>query len=85
MAPAAASATATSPWGTAGGKTVGGRNHDGFARRTLHLHGLPGKRQGRDPFEHVAVSLVKQCGGIDRMARVYAIQPVDHERLCGSR
>ncbi len=46
---------------------------------------MSGESQRRDPFEHVAVSLVEEGGGIDRVARVYAVLPVDHKRLRGGR
>ena len=85
MAPAAASATATSPWGTAGGKTSVVATTMASLGRPCTSTDCPERVAGRNPFEHVAVSLVEQGGGIDRMARVFAVLPVDHERLGGSR
>jgi len=46
---------------------------------------MSGESQRRDSFEHVAVLLVEQGGGIDSMARVHAVLALDLKRLRGSR
>ncbi len=73
------------PLGNSRRKGVFGRNRDRLARRSLHLHRLPGKRQCCDSFDHIAVLLVEEGGGIDRMTRVCAVRAVDRERLCSRR
>ena len=85
MAPAAASATATSPWGTAGGKTSLVETSIASLGRPCTSTDCPESCQGRYPFERVAVPLVEEGGGIDRMARVDAVLAVDRERLRGRR
>src|ERR1700679_683469 len=67
-----------------GRKGVPGRNLDGFAGRTLYLHRSPGKFEHGDSFQHVAVPLVEERGGIDRMTRLFAVLTMNRERLCGS-
>ncbi len=84
MAPAAASATATSPWGTAGGKSSLVETSMASLGGPCTSTESPGEVERCDSFQYVAVSLVEEGGGIDRMTRVYAVLTVDDERLCGS-
>ena len=62
------------PLGNSRRKSVVGRHLDGLARQSLDLHRSPGKVERCDSFDHIAVALVEERGGIDRMARVFAVR-----------
>ena len=85
MAPAAVSATATSPWGTAGAKVslvvTAIDSLGGPWTSTVFPESVSVATRSTT----IAVSLVEEGGGIDRMTRVYAVRAVDRERLCSGR
>jgi hypothetical protein len=69
------------PLGNSRRKHVGGRHLDGLAWHTLNLHRSSGKVDGCDSFYYIAVPLVEERGGIDRVARVFPVRSVDDEGL----
>ena len=72
------------PLGNRGGKTSVVATTIASLGKPCTSTDCPESSNGRDPFERVAISLVEEGGGIDRVARISAVLPMDHERLCGS-